>query len=138
MRIAASKTKANLVFFMVAVLLEKRILRLHISRHRHLITRSNRTKIGVSGYMKAQNALLKENCHHEKDEIRLCFACRNSHELRRGARTKACTQIRTDDDCTGPYETEHRKNTTTATNDERSAECLRNFAFAGCGGISIT
>src|SRR5260370_32111725 len=48
MRIAASKTKANLVFFMVAVLLEKRILRLHISRHRHLITRSNRTKIAGS------------------------------------------------------------------------------------------
>src|SRR5260370_36242262 len=90
--------------------------------------------MAVSGYMKAQNALLKENCHHEKDEIRLCFACRNSHELRRGARTKACTQIRTDDDCTGPYETEHRKNTTTATNDERSAERSRNFAFAGCAG----
>src|SRR6267378_4788911 len=36
----ASKTKANPVFFMVAVLLEVRILRLHLSRHRHHSPRS--------------------------------------------------------------------------------------------------
>src|SRR6267378_3285066 len=43
----ASKTKANPRFFMVAVLLEVRILRLHLSRHRH---HSPRSYLLVVGY----------------------------------------------------------------------------------------
>src|SRR6267378_8610595 len=39
-RRVASKRKANPVFFMVAVLLEVRVLRLHLSRHRHHSPRS--------------------------------------------------------------------------------------------------
>src|SRR6202158_4088850 len=52
----------------------------------------------------AKCAHFKENRCHEKDRNRLCCACRNSRELRRGARAEACTQIRAGDDRTGSDE----------------------------------
>src|SRR6267143_2337210 len=46
----------------------------------------------------------KESRCHEKDETRFCFACRNSHDLRQGACTKAYAQIRAGDCSAGSIE----------------------------------
>src|SRR5260370_31851749 len=86
----------------------------------------------------AECAHFNENRHDEKDRNCLSGVYDRSDNLRRCARPKACTQIRTSDDCTGPSETQHRKNAATAADDQLPAERGGNFAYSGCGAVSAT
>src|SRR6266436_4058141 len=86
----------------------------------------------------AECAHFKENRHDEKDRNCLSGVYDRSDNLRRCARPKACPQIRTGDDCTGPGETQHRKNAATAADDQLPAERGGNFAYSGCGAVSAT